>query len=471
MKLHKKLISASMALLASTSLAVLPTTQAQTTTHTVQSGEYLQGIAAAYGVTAEELRAWNGLSSDMIYVGDVLVVDGSSSGTVVSNSSSAGTHVVQNGDVLYNLAIRYGVTVDDLMAWNGLTSDWLNVGDTLVVYGNATATGGNYYYDYTAPVSTSSTGYHTVAPGDTLSGIAAVYGVTEEELWAWNGLSSDWLNVGDQIAVTGYSSGATSTYTNYVPTTNTTTTNYTVSAGDSLYEIAQAYGTTVDNLMAINGLSSTFLQIGDQLVVPGADKSATSEAPTEETTEETTTEDKNKEENKEEATETSTDLTDEEKAAGIKAKHIIQKGETLFKIANKYGVTLYNLKSWNNITAENPARVGDELIIKDSAYEPQKHKVVEGDTIDAVAETYQTTADAIKVWNELADNELEVGKEIYVSNPEPTLHEVQTGENLQTIADQYGVTPEDLRAWNGLPEKSMIVNGTILVSDPTAVTE
>src|SRR5699024_5535560 len=246
MKLHKKLISASMALLASTSLAVLPTTQAQTTTHTVRSGEYLQGIAAAYGVTAEELRAWNGLSSDMIYVGDVLVVDGSSSGTVVSNSSAAGTHVVQNGDVLYNLAIRYGVTVDDLMAWNGLTSDWLNVGDTLVVYGNATATGGNYYYDYTAPVSTSSTGYHTVAPGDTLSGIAAVYGVTEEELWAWNGLSSDWLNVGDQIAVTGYSSGATSTYTNYVPTTNTATTaNYTVSAGDSLYEIAQAYGTTV----------------------------------------------------------------------------------------------------------------------------------------------------------------------------------------------------------------------------------
>ena len=214
MKLHKKLISASMALLASTSLAVLPTTQAQTATHTVQSGEYLQGIAAAYGVTAEELRAWNGLSSDMIYVGDVLVVDGSSSGTVVSNSSAAGTHVVQNGDVLYNLAIRYGVTVDDLMAWNGLTSDWLNVGDTLVVYGNATATGGNYYYDYTAPVSTSSTGYHTVSPGDTLSGIAAVYGVTEEELWAWNGLSSDWLNVGDQIAVTGYSSGATSTYTN-----------------------------------------------------------------------------------------------------------------------------------------------------------------------------------------------------------------------------------------------------------------
>src|SRR5699024_4218964 len=157
---------------------------------------------------------------------------------------------------------------------------------------------------------------------------------------------------------------------------------------DSLYEIAQAYGTTVDNLMAINGLSSTFLQIGDQLVVPGADKSATSEAPTEETT----TEDKQKNENKEETTETSTDLTHEEKAAGIKAKHIIQKGETLFKIANKYGVTLYNLKSWNNITAENPARVGDELIIKDSAYEPQKHKVAEGDTIDTVVETYKTKA-------------------------------------------------------------------------------
>lgn len=339
MKLHKKLISASMALLASTSLAVLPTTKAQSTTHTVQSGEYLQGIAAAYGVTAEELRAWNGLSSDMIYVGDVLVVNGSSSGTVASNTvsaSTAGTHVVQNGDVLYNLAIRYGVTVDDLMAWNGLSSDWLNVGDTLVVYGDATATSAYPQYTY-YPTSTSSTGYHTVAPGDTLSGIAAVYGVSEADLWAWNGLSSDWLNVGDQIAVTGYSSGATSSYTDYVPTTTSTATgNYTVQAGDSLYTIALAYGTTVDDLMAINGLSSTFLQIGDQLAVPGADKTGTSET----TAEETTTAEQTEE--KEDKTETSSNLTDEEKAAGIKAKHIIKKGENLYKIANQYGVPSFS---------------------------------------------------------------------------------------------------------------------------------
>ena len=49
--------------------------------------------------------------------------------------STSGVHIVQPGDTLSGIARAYGITVSDLMAWNGLTSSWINVGDRLVVYG------------------------------------------------------------------------------------------------------------------------------------------------------------------------------------------------------------------------------------------------------------------------------------------------------------------------------------------------
>lgn len=447
--MKKQLVTASVALLTGLSL-VLPQAQAQSV-HTVQSGEYLYSIANAYGVTVEQLRAWNGLVSDMVFVGDQLIVNGSSAGTTTTTTSStAGTYTVQPGDVLVNIAARYGVTVENLVAWNGLSSDWLNVGDVLVVYGDATASSS---LPTTTTTSSSSTGYYTVQAGDTLSGIAAAFGVTESDLWAWNGLSSDWLMVGDVLAVGGYGSGAYISNTTTATTTTYATGTYTVQAGDTLQNIALAYGMTLDDLMAINGLTSTFIFVGDVLAV--ADTSATTT--TTDTSTETTTTD---------ATTDPLAITDAEKEAGVKAKHQVVEGDNLYRIANQYGVTVYNLKLWNEISEDNMIQVGDILMIKGSVYEPRQHTVVDGDTVDTLATTYGTTADFIRQWNKLTEDSLTTGSKVYVSDPEVTLHTVVVGETLEQIAEAYQVTVEDIRLWNELPDSVSLVNGTLVVSNP-----
>jgi len=91
-------------------------------TYVVQAGDTLWGIANKYGTTVAKIKADNGLTSDIIHVGQKLVV----SGNVI-------THVVQAGDTLWGIANKYGTTVAKIKADNGLTSDIIHVGQTLVI--------------------------------------------------------------------------------------------------------------------------------------------------------------------------------------------------------------------------------------------------------------------------------------------------------------------------------------------------
>ena len=463
MKLRNKIFSSSLALV--TALSMLPmNVQARSTTHTVERGEILLSIANQYGVTVEELRVWNGLVTDMIFVGDVLVVDGTAVSATTSavggssSASAAGAHTVGPGDTLSGIAARYGVSVDQLRAWNGLTSDWLFVGNVLAVNANSTAVT-NVTTPYYVP-TTSTSGYHTVSPGETLETIANAYGVSVYDLYAWNGLGSDWLFVGDVLSVNGYASGAYSSNVSYYTPTVNPKGNYTVVSGDNLHDLAIRYGTTVNEIMAINGLYSTYLNVGDVLEIPGAGQAGS------ETRLGTTDGEKTTETDKEEAEkEEKKDLPE-----GVKAIHKVVEGDNLFRIANRYNVTVFNLRNWNNLAEDATIQVGDELDIREAAYEPKKHKVIEGETLVSIAETYETTTDLLREWNELTNDEVEVGKEIIVSNPKPLLHDVQTGETIISLATKYGVSEADLREWNELPANAIVLNGKILVSNPKKAT-
>ncbi len=93
-------------------------------THTVAAGDTLWGIARRYGVTVEQLRTWNGLTADTLTIGKVLRVRA---------PGGAATHRVVAGDTLWALARRYGVSVDQLRSWNDLRGDVLTIGRELRV--------------------------------------------------------------------------------------------------------------------------------------------------------------------------------------------------------------------------------------------------------------------------------------------------------------------------------------------------
>lgn len=135
-----------------------------TGTYTVQPGDTLSGIAGQFGTTWQNLAALNSLGNpNLLQVGQVLKVTGS--------ASPENTYYVQAGDTLSGIAAKFGTTVSDLVAKNGIANpNVIFVGQKIVIGGGGAS---NAY---------------TVQAGDTLSGIAAKFGTTWQALAQKNGL-------------------------------------------------------------------------------------------------------------------------------------------------------------------------------------------------------------------------------------------------------------------------------------------
>ncbi|MBD5467336.1 MAG: LysM peptidoglycan-binding domain-containing protein [Lachnospiraceae bacterium] len=152
-------------------------------------------------------------------------------------------YVVRSGDTLWLIARRYNTTVDAIKSLNGLTSDNLSIGQVLQI--PTTGSTGGSYFEY------------TVRSGDTLWQLAQRYNTTVDAIQNLNGLSGSNLNIG-QILKIPSAGAAPAPYF-----------EYTVRSGDTLWVLAQRFGTTVDAIKSLNGLTSDILNIGQVLKIPG----------------------------------------------------------------------------------------------------------------------------------------------------------------------------------------------------------
>ena len=107
--------------------------------------------------------------------------------------------------------------------------------------------------------------FHQVAPGDTLYNIAKRYGVSQDNIRAWNNMTDDTVKLGTSLRVKPHSASGTS-YGN----TSSATGSYRVVSGDTLYSIAQRHDMTVSQLRAVNNLQDENLRVGQTLRVTGA---------------------------------------------------------------------------------------------------------------------------------------------------------------------------------------------------------
>ncbi|TFD97034.1 3D domain-containing protein [Jeotgalibacillus sp. R-1-5s-1] len=115
------------ALTAIAALSAGTAAQASAAEHTVQRGDTLWSISQKNNVTVEQIQEWNDLSSTLIYPNQTL--------TVSEEASSEETYTVVKGDTLYKIATANGISVDQLMSWNGLSSDLIFPGQEFVVAG------------------------------------------------------------------------------------------------------------------------------------------------------------------------------------------------------------------------------------------------------------------------------------------------------------------------------------------------
>lgn len=235
-------------------ILTIPNTSA-TMIYTVKAGDNLYDIASRYNTTVQELMQMNQLTTNALSIGQQLIIP-----TNESNTPSTYTiYTVEAGDNLYNIANNYNTTVDAIMTLNNLSSTALSIGQQLKIpVQDAIITTGQYQ-DY------------LVAPGDSLYKIANQFGMTVDELIQINNLNSNLLSVGQVLQVKKHEDLPTETITyeecygeGYIEPTYET---YTVKSGDSLYTIAMAFNTSVENLIALNQLENNNLSIGQVLKI------------------------------------------------------------------------------------------------------------------------------------------------------------------------------------------------------------
>ncbi|THE10145.1 peptidoglycan endopeptidase [Bacillus timonensis] len=211
-------------------------------THTVANGDTLYGIANQYNLTVSQLKQLNHLTGDMIYPGQTLVISES------QPPKTTATYTVNRGDTLYSIANSYNMSVDQLKQLNNLTSNTIQVGQSLQVIG-------------TAPESAQIQAQtYTVQPGDSLYSIAQRANTTVDQIMKNNQLTSSIIYVGQTLQL-----GSTIS----TPPQNVASATYTVKAGDTLYGIARTYNMSVTELKNLNNLTSNTLSIGQVLNVTG----------------------------------------------------------------------------------------------------------------------------------------------------------------------------------------------------------
>ena len=199
--------------------------------YTVKSGDSLWSISRKFGVSVNELKKVNNLSSNLLSIGQNLIIPGK------KNNTSSNEYVVKKGDTLYGIANKYNVSIDNLKSYNNLSTDSLSIGQIIKI-----------------PDNKANSNEYVVKSGDSLYSISRKYGVSVDELMSVNNLKSTVLSVGQVLKIPN--SGEV---TNVI---------YTVKKGDSLWSIAKNNKTTVDAIVKLNNLSNANLSIGQKLLLP-----------------------------------------------------------------------------------------------------------------------------------------------------------------------------------------------------------
>ena len=211
---------------------------------TIQPGDTLWDIALRYETTVEELKLANNLVNNKLRVGASLKLpDGS--------NSAPETYIVQEGDTLFDIALAFSLTVDDLIAFNNIDGSFIKPGQKLVL---------------NSPKVAPAALIVKVVSGDTLWSISRKYDIEVVDLIAANKLASDKLSIGTELIVPGrYAALETNAGTSPDLGGAATTVSIEVAKGDTLWEIAKRYDTDISALMSANNLSSTNIKAGQVL--------------------------------------------------------------------------------------------------------------------------------------------------------------------------------------------------------------
>ena len=426
----------------------------QTTTssgdgYTVVNGDSLYAIARKTGISIQDLLSLNGLNlNSIIHPGQVLALSSKSvstetkqeesapkeetKSTETSTTTSTGSYTVVSGDGLYAIARKTGTNIQDLLSLNGLTlNSTIYPGQVLKLSSTSETSASEEASTSTEETSSeetstsseqaTSTGSYTVVSGDGLYAIARKTGTSIQDLLSLNGLTLNStiypgqvlkLSSTSEVSVSEETTSAEETSSEESASnevqTSSSSGSYTVVSGDSLYAIARKTGTSIQDLLSLNGLNlNSVIHPGQVLQLSNAYESSSTEE-TVTTTEETAS-------------------SEETTTSGNAQMYYVHQGDTLYRIARNNGISLSTLLEWNNLSVDSPIYPGQGLIVSygsSSSSEESNtttqssestYTVKAGDGLWRIAKNYGLTLDELKSMNQLTSNIIQPGQVLIVS--------------------------------------------------------
>lgn len=283
-----------------TTSSVLKTAGAKTSYYKVKRGDNLGVIAAKYDVEVADIKKWNKLKGNSIAYGKSLKIvnNSSSSTTIIGNQRAAAVeskinkeektkvnsaslanedaslYVVQKGDNLGSIAKKYDVTVAEILEWNGLSNNTIQLGASLQVVKKALES-----KEELVSVPERKDIEYVVQKGDNLGDIASKFGSSLSDLKLWNKLPNNTIAIGkslivakDEIVIVTEKATVNSfkSKSNATSAAKKTSADYYVKKGDSLFSIAKKYpGVSISDLKKWNGISSEDIKPGMKLKING----------------------------------------------------------------------------------------------------------------------------------------------------------------------------------------------------------
>ncbi len=328
----------------------------------VQPGDTLFSLAKRFNTSIGILQSLNQITDGRsIFAGQSLIVPSVS-------EEAMHVYIVEAGDSLYGISQQFNTAVSVLKSVNGIADARdLQVGASILI----------------PKTDVTKFEVYEVIADDSLYSLSRRFATTEEALITLNGLEgSQDLEAGQTILV---------------PRIDGTKYDvHVVAPGDSLYNLARRFNTTVAQLRALNGIGGSHdMTVGRSILVPKVD-------------------------------------------ATIFETVVIEPGDSLFALARRYNVSLEVLQTLNRLADPRDIRVGQTILIPNLENALlEVHVVKLGDRLSDIAEAYDTTVEFLQTLNGIADPSLiQLDDRLLVPNPLGAAVRPGFGFGLQVFIDR-----------------------------------
>ena len=207
----------------------------------VKRGDTLYSIARDNNISVAELKQLNNLSNNTIYIGQQLLLKPQFEEEKPNDNDNL--YIVQKGDTLYSISRKFNISVDTIKRLNKLNSNDIFVGQQLILV---------------EPEKPVEYDIYIVKKGDSLWSISQKYNINVKDLIKINSLDNSTLQINQQLKVPKQN-------IEEPPINNEEI--YIVKNGDTLWSISRELGISVNELKELNNLSSNLLNIGQQLKI------------------------------------------------------------------------------------------------------------------------------------------------------------------------------------------------------------